>query len=91
MFPSVPRERQACDKTAKCERTARSTSMTINVVRGFEVRSDFGESVCADARELSPYLVKVSSVGSKTAERALTHFVIAVRVALTRGVFRLSL
>ena len=66
--------------------------MTINVVRGFEVRSDFGESVCADARELfSRYVVKLSSVGSKTAERALTHLLIAVRVALTRGVFRLSL
>src|SRR5258705_8138357 len=37
------------------------------------------------------YVVGPSSGGSKTAASALTHFVIAVRVALTRGVFRLSL
>jgi hypothetical protein len=65
--------------------------MPTNALRGLQVQSDFGESVCTDARAFSRYVVELLSFGSKTAERALMHFVIAVRVALTRGVFRLSL
>ena len=56
----------------------------------FEMQPDFRRTAIADAQAF-PATSAGSSAGSKTAERALTHFVIAVRVALIRGVFRLSL